>query len=123
MANEDVEIRDLGPRDIIFKQGDSGAEAFIVEDGLVEISVDSDKGSTLVLSTIKRGEMFGEMALISSAPRMATATAMKKTRIIVIPKTAFEKLLSRTDVVMRTVMNTLIARLRGQTDRNLKNTL
>ena len=123
MPNTDVEIRDLAPREIIFKQGDTGTEAFIVEDGLVEISVDSDTGATLILSTIKRGEMFGEMALISSAPRMATATAMKKTKIIVIPKTAFEKLLSRTDVVMRTVMNTLISRLRGQTNRNLDNTL
>jgi len=67
--------------------------------------------------------MFGEMALIDASPRMATAMAVGKTRLVIIPKAAFSKLLGKTDVVIRTVLNTLMERLRQQTERNVKNTL
>jgi len=90
---------------------------------MVEISKGSGHGASLMLATVKPGEMFGEMALIDSAPRMATAMAVGRTRVIVIPKAAFGKLLGKTDVVIRTILTTLMERLRQQTQRNIKNTL
>jgi len=76
-----------------------------------------------MLAAVKTGEMFGEMALIDASPRMATAMAVGKTRLVIIPKAAFSKLLGKTDLVIRTVLNTLMERLRQQTERNVKNTL
>lgn len=67
--------------------------------------------------------MFGEMALIDASPRMATATAIGKTRVVIIPKAAFGKLLGKTDVVIRTILTTLMERLRDQTKRSIGNTL
>jgi CRP-like cAMP-binding protein len=123
MADDKLEIRDYKPGENIFTEGDPGKSAYIVESGMVEITKNSGHGSSLMLASIKSGEMFGEMALIDASPRMATAIAIGKTRLIVIPKTAFGKLLGKTDVVIRTVLNTLMERLRQQTKLNIKNTL
>ncbi len=124
MAEENLDIRNYNSNDIVFKEGEAGDAAFIVEKGIVEISKESASGgAALMLATIKRGKMFGEMALIDTSPRMATARAVGKTTLIVIPKAAFEKLLGKTDVVIRTILNTVMDRLRTQTDQNIKKTL
>jgi CRP-like cAMP-binding protein len=123
MADDKLQIKDYQPGETIFAEGDPGTSAYIVESGMVEITKSSGHGSSLMLASIKAGEMFGEMALIDSSPRMATAMAIGKTRLVVIPKAAFSKLLGKTDVVIRTVLTTLMERLRQQTDRNIKNTL
>jgi CRP-like cAMP-binding protein len=123
MAEETLQIKQLTSGDIIFAEGDTGDAAYIVESGIVEISKSSGNGASLTLATVKAGEMFGEMALIDAAPRMATATAYGKTRVVVIPKAAFGKLLGKTDVVIRTILTTLMERLRDQTKRSIRNTL
>ncbi len=123
MAEDKLSVLQLNPGDIIFAEGDAGDAAYIVESGMVEISKSSGHGASLMLATIKAGELFGEMALIDSSPRMAAARAIGKTRVIVIPKAAFGKLLGKTDVVIRTILTTVMDRLRQQTQRNIKNTL
>jgi CRP/FNR family cyclic AMP-dependent transcriptional regulator len=123
MAEDKLEIRDFTPGETIFSEGEPGRAAYIVESGMVEITKESNTGARLMLAAVKAGEMFGEMALIDASPRMATAIAVGKTRLVIIPKSAFSKLLGKTDVVIRTVLNTLMERLRQQTDRNVKNTL
>jgi len=123
MAEDKLEIRDFAPGETIFDEGEPGRAAYIVESGMVEITKESDTGAKLMLAAVKAGEMFGEMALIDASPRMATAMAVGKTRLVIIPKSAFSKLLGKTDVVIRTVLNTLMERLRQQTERNVKNTL
>jgi CRP-like cAMP-binding protein len=123
MAEDKLEIRDFTPGETIFSEGEPGRAAYIVESGMVEITKESKTGAKLMLAAVKTGEMFGEMALIDASPRMATAMAVGKTRLVIIPKAAFSKLLGKTDVVIRTVLNTLMERLRQQTERNVKNTL
>jgi len=124
MAEDSLDIRNYKSNDIVFKEGEAGDAAYIVEKGIVEISKESSSGgAALMLATIKRGKMFGEMALIDTSPRMATARAVGNTTLIVIPKAAFGKLLNKTDVVIRTILNTVMDRLRNQTDQNIKKTL
>lgn len=122
MSDQDLDIRQYKPGEVIFAEGDMGEEAYIVERGVVEIAKGKE-GAEMVLSIIKRGEMFGEMALIDSSPRMATARAAAKTTIIVIPQHAFQKLLGRTDVLVRTMLNTLIQRLRSSGNQTVKSVL
>jgi CRP/FNR family transcriptional regulator, cyclic AMP receptor protein len=68
----------LSEGDILFRQGDDGDALFVVEKGLVEISVVSPEGRKLSLNIIGEGQLFGEIALFDSGPRTATATALKQ---------------------------------------------
>jgi len=65
----------------IFCQGDDGSSLFVVEDGAVEISYGEGK-TKFVLATLFAGEYFGELSLFDRAPRSATATATRPSRLI-----------------------------------------
>jgi len=67
--------------DVIFNQGDEGSSLFVVEDGAVEISYGEGK-TKFCLATLFPGKYFGELSLFDGAPRSATATALKRSRLI-----------------------------------------
>ena len=122
MAAEDLVRKSFKPGEVIFAEGDSGNEAYVIEEGTVEISK-SEGNAELILSVLKSGEVIGEMALIDSSPRMATARAARRTTLIVIPKAVFAKILGKTDAVVRVILMALLGRLRNQSSQNVEKTL
>lgn len=100
--------------DIIFREDDSGDEAFMILSGEVKIStISSDR--EIVIASLGRGEIFGEMALVDDETRMATATATKLTELSVVPQEAFKKRLSKLaeeDRLISHMMEVLVQRLR-----------
>jgi len=122
MTEEDLLRKSFRPGEVIFAEGESGAEAYIIEQGAVEISK-TDGNAELILSVLDPGEVIGEMALIDSSPRMATARAARKTTLIVIPKAVFAKILEKTDAVVRVILAALLGRLRNQSTQNVGKTL
>ena len=75
---------------LIFAEGDHGEEAYRVIEGSVEISLQRDR-QKLILAILGTGEAFGEMAMIESRPRSATARALEPTTIEVIERQDFQK--------------------------------
>jgi uncharacterized membrane protein len=67
--------------DVIFAQGDEGSSLFIIDDGGVEISY-GDGTAKVRLAALFTGQYFGELSLFDGAPRSATATAIKRSRLI-----------------------------------------
>ena len=122
MAEQSLETREYKSGEIIFSQGDTGDDAFIVESGQIEIAR-GNGNDELVIATIDEGGMFGEMALMDDSPRMATARAMRKTKCIVIPKRAFSKLMQGAHPVLRVVLNTMMQRVRGKASKTVGTTL
>src|SRR5205807_1954111 len=61
--------------------GDEGTSLFIIEDGAVDICYGEGAGN-ITLATLFNGQYFGELSLFDGAPRSATATASKPTRVI-----------------------------------------
>lgn len=74
---------------VLFQEGQPGREMFVIQSGKVTIAKkvrDAEK----VLATLGAGEFFGEMAIISSKPRNATATVVEEARLLVIDPKTFE---------------------------------
>ena len=88
--SDGLERRTFKPGQIIFTQESFGDEAFIIEYGEVKIAR-GDGRTELIVGMIGEGELLGEMALVDSEPRSATARARNKTGCIVILKRVFEK--------------------------------
>jgi len=84
MARVTGKLRNFKAGDLIFKQGDAGQELFIIERGKVEIRVGNH-----VLDTLSLGNIFGEMALIDSAPRNASAIAITDATVIAVSQKHF----------------------------------
>ena len=99
------------PGEMIFKEGEEGNLAYIIQEGEVEITKAID-GQTQVLATIGKGGMFGEMALIDSKPRMANARSSKGSTIIVVTRGMFDQKLRKADPFIRGLLNILADHVR-----------
>lgn len=94
--------------DIIFKEGDPGDSAYLIEEGSVEVSVSSTQHTR-----INKGELFGEIALIDQQPRTATVRALEDTVLIPIPRQLVKERLEKTDPVVRHLLLTILERYRS----------
>ena len=121
MDTTNTSLKKFNAGDILMRQGESGENAFIIENGRVEITVESD-GKTHVVGTRGEGAMLGEMSLIDSAPRTATVTAIEDCTVLEITKNDFTRRLEQTDSVLRMTIQVILTRYRDMLNRsNLKN--
>lgn len=73
--SESGALRAFQPGEVIFRQGDPSAEAYMLEEGSVRL-IKKVRGADRSLSIVKPGELFGESALVAAAPRSSTAIAI-----------------------------------------------
>ena len=90
MARTVVEYR---PAAAIYSQGDSSDTVFYIQQGSVKLSVLSRTGKEAVVGVLGAGEFFGEGALAGQPLRLATATAMTASKVLVVPKQQMIRLL------------------------------
>ncbi len=88
-------VTDHNTGDLIFEENSASQELYIIFDGEVDIQIDpslfgeSNRFGPLTLTTLRRGQSFGEMALIDQGLRSASARcAQDETRLVVIPREA-----------------------------------
>ena len=105
---------------VIFEEGSTGRELFVVLDGQVEIAkIDGDSKSVIV--TLGKGEFFGEMAVIDGSSRSATAiAAAPKTRVMRINHARFVYLVSQQPAFALMIMDALSKRLRVSNERSFR---
>jgi len=109
LAGAGASVREYKAGEIIFSEGDQGAEFFVIQSGKVDIQL----GNRL-LGTLGDHDIFGEMALIDPAPRSATAIAKTDVKLVPVGEKQFLFLVSRTPHFALNVMRTLARRLRSQ---------
>jgi len=86
-------IVDYSVGTIVFAQGDPCDSVLYVHQGSVKLAVVSRSGKEAVVGVVGPGDFLGEGALAGQPLRLATATTMTATRILVIPKRSMVRLL------------------------------
>ncbi len=109
----DREVFDSGQQ--IFKHGDFGDCAYLIEEGEVEILVE-EQGIERRVGLAGKGELFGEISLIDYQPRTATVRAIERAVLVPIPRKMMEKLLERSDPVLRHLLLVILERFRHSND-------
>lgn len=99
----------------IFKSGDDGDCAYLIEEGVVEILVVKQGGEHRI-KLIGKGELFGEVSLIDYQPRTATVRAIERTVLVPIPRKLMEQLLEKSDPVLRHLLLVILERFRNRND-------
>ncbi|MGM0598766.1 MAG: cyclic nucleotide-binding domain-containing protein [Candidatus Rifleibacteriota bacterium] len=95
----------------ICKEGQQADSMYIIKSGIVQIFCDDGKGGRKILTHLKLGEYFGEMALLTDQPRNASAVALAETECIRIKKDGFAELLKTNPAVCLSIIKTLCNRL------------
>jgi CRP-like cAMP-binding protein len=79
----------------VVRQDDPGASMFVIVSGRVEVTaVAAGRDRGAVLAVLGPGDYFGEMSLMTGAPRVATVTAVEETRLIEVGKESFAVILA-----------------------------
>jgi CRP/FNR family transcriptional regulator, cyclic AMP receptor protein len=101
-------FKDVPAGTVIFEEGASGTEMFGVVEGEVEVRLPNGTARKL-----GPDDTFGEMAIIDSSPRSATAVAVADTKLAVIDRGRFLFLVQETPMFALQVMSSIAKRLRA----------
>ncbi len=97
---------------VIFKEGDTGKVMYAITEGEVDILV---KGK--VIDTVRKGDIIGEMALIDTSPRSATAIPKTECKVVPISRRHFTFLIQHTPNFALEVMQVMANRLRRMNEQ------
>ncbi len=70
----------------LFQAGDPGDSLFIIKSGQIELFIKDTVGQKIVLTTAESGDMFGELAMLDSGPRTATALALTDSEVLILDR-------------------------------------
>jgi CRP/FNR family transcriptional regulator, cyclic AMP receptor protein len=101
--------------EVIFKEDDSEDTMYFIKEGKVEISKKMGDAEQ-VIALLGPNDFFGEMALLSKAPRSASAKAVKDTTVIVFNRKQFMVLLKTRGEIVLKIIEVLIQRLKEAND-------
>jgi CRP-like cAMP-binding protein len=79
---------------LLFRQGDPGDAVYFVMTGRLAVHVTRDDGREIRVAEVDPGDVVGEMALVSSEPRIASARALRDCALLRLSKTAYEALVT-----------------------------
>src|SRR5208282_2249688 len=89
-----LHTREFPPQETIVKEGGPGDAMFFITSGAVEVrKKDPNTGIEFLLSELKAGSCFGEMALLTGKPRVASVVAVEPTSCSVLEQGAFDEVL------------------------------
>ncbi len=107
--------------EVLFREGSSGDETFVVVSGTVRISKDIPGAGEEALTLLGPGSYFGEMAAIDDAPRSADAVAHTDCSLLAIRRDDLDRLMLLDKYLayslLWTFVRTLSSRLRETTDK------
>ena len=113
-------INEYNVADVIFEEGSTGRELYVVLDGKIDIVKDTGATRTTIV-TLGKGEFFGEMAVIDGSSRSATAiAAVPNTRVMRINHARFVYLVSQQPAFALMIMDALSKRLRASNASQFK---
>ncbi len=94
---------------VVFKEGDAGDEMYGIVSGSIQLQT-----AERVIATLGADDVFGEMALVDSSPRMAAAIATTDSVLAVIDRNRFLFLVHETPMFALSVMSAMANRFRAQ---------
>lgn len=108
--------KDFSDGERIFEEGDTGRDLYIIQQGSVEIRKTTTRGE-ISLARFRRGEFFGELALVHSIPRTASAVAVGPTTLIILQPGGFLLKIRRDPTFAFEMIQQLGHRVKASNDR------
>jgi CRP/FNR family cyclic AMP-dependent transcriptional regulator len=104
----------IPPGTAIFREGDMGRNAFIVQSGEVEIWKGKEHEKRR-LGVVSKGGIFGEMALVDDSPRMASASTLTECVLVSVSETSFKEKLEKSDPFVVALLRIFARNIRSLT--------
>lgn len=96
----------------IFSENMPGNEVYLIVKGCIAVTTSGSGDITKVLAMLKEGDFLGEMAVVDTETRGATAIVYEDVKLIVVTSKEFLDFVSQNSQVTMKIIKTLCARLR-----------
>ena len=96
---------------VLFLSGDPGDGCYRVDDGLLKVSIVAPAGGERILAVLGPGTIVGELSMISEAPRNATVTAVRDSKLSFVSRVSFDAFARDNPDLYKHVMKLLADRL------------
>lgn len=111
-----MEARHYTAGDILFQRGDQGDSMYEILSGSIRIYTEDAQGNQLTLVIRRAGEVVGELALLDTQPRSASAAAAEDLEVLILSRDQFMRFLQDRPAVGMHMMRTLTGRIRYTTE-------
>lgn len=98
--------------EILVRQGEEGRSLFVIRSGTVSVERAGEAGSSQRMATLRAGDFFGEMSLLTGEPRSATVVSMSEVEVVVVDKSGVAAVLSQDQKLVKSLSDTLERRSR-----------
>jgi CRP-like cAMP-binding protein len=102
--------REYPPGEVLFREGEPGDTMFVIQSGAARITK-SMAGEEKLLAVLGPGEFLGELAILNSKPRTATATALEPLRCLLIEAKTLEAMVAKSAEISLRLIKKLASRL------------
>ncbi len=102
----------LAANQVLFLAGDPGDGCYRVDEGLLKVTVVSPSGGERILAILGPGTLVGELSVIDGAPRSASVTAIRESKLAFVSRAAFDAFAQANPEVYRPLTMLLARRLR-----------
>lgn len=109
-SDNNLQVLHFEAGDTVVREGETGDSIFIITGGWVEVSV-LIQGRRISLSTLTEGDIFGEMAFLTSRPRTATVTAITGLELCEVRKPLLDRIMEPRPQLLRYLYNVYISRM------------
>jgi predicted acylesterase/phospholipase RssA len=107
----EVELLTIAGGETLFRQGDPGDSAYIVMSGRLRVVSETPDAPERTLNELGRGEVLGEMALLTGDRRSATVFAVRDTDLARLSREGFHRLIERRPESLRNLSHIIADRL------------
>lgn len=102
--------------DVVFYQGDPSGKLYVVEDGWVKLTRQSEMGDELLIDVFGPGSIFGEVSIFTNEPRSGTVAALESVTMTSLSRDSFYRLVQAHPRIALGCLEILARRLRALDD-------
>ena len=110
MLRAELELRTARRGETLIRQGDAADGMYIVGSGRLQVTVTTEDGTGVTVE-VGRGELTGEMALLTDRPRSATVIALRDSHLLFLSTEGFGRLVHAHPQALRVISSALIDKL------------
>ena len=96
VIHKELDLRIARRGEVLMRQGDAADGLYLVGSGRLQVLLTTGDGKEVVLNEVGRGELVGEMALLTDKPRSATIVALRDSHVLFLSTDAFAASCKRT---------------------------
>lgn len=102
--------------EVIFEEGETGRDLYIVQQGYVRVTKNT-VNEKIEIAQFSKGDFFGDMSLLQSLPRYATATAIGPTKLLILKPAGFLLKIRRDPTFAFEMLQQMSLRVKVSNDR------